>query len=48
VLARIAGNGDFSDEILAAGRGAVVDRAPAAKRAAKKPAAGRTALPAAD
>jgi TetR/AcrR family transcriptional repressor of nem operon len=48
VLARIAGNGDFSDEILAAGRGAVLDRSPPGRRAAKKPAAGRTALPTGD
>jgi TetR/AcrR family transcriptional repressor of nem operon len=46
VLARIAGNGDFSDEILAAGRDAVLDRAPAAKRAAKKSAARKAASPA--
>ena len=39
VLARIAGNGDFSEEILAAGRTAVLDRAPAPKRATKKSAA---------
>jgi TetR/AcrR family transcriptional repressor of nem operon len=35
VLSRIAGNGEFSDEILAAGREAVVGRA-AAKPAVKK------------
>ena len=35
VLSRIAGNGEFSDEILASGREAVIGRA-AAKRAAKK------------
>jgi TetR/AcrR family transcriptional repressor of nem operon len=43
VLARIAGNGDFSDEILRAGRDAVLDRAtppkPAAKKSADKKAA---------
>jgi TetR/AcrR family transcriptional regulator, transcriptional repressor for nem operon len=38
VMSRIAGNGDFSDEILAAGREAVLSRA-AAKPAAKKPRA---------
>ncbi|WP_454629342.1 TetR/AcrR family transcriptional regulator [Bradyrhizobium cenepequi] len=38
VMARIAGNGEFSDEILAAGREAVLPRA-AAKPAAKKPRA---------
>src|SRR5882762_5258266 len=36
VLARIAGNGAFSDEILGAGRDAVLDRAKPTKRAAKK------------
>ncbi len=36
VLARIAGSGDFSDEILAAGREAVLDRAVSPKRIAKK------------
>src|SRR4030088_561882 len=36
VLARIAGSGDFSDEILGAGRDAVLDRATPLKRAAKK------------
>jgi TetR/AcrR family transcriptional repressor of nem operon len=43
VLARIAGNGEFSDEILAAGREAVLDRAAAPKRAAKKSAAKKPA-----
>ncbi|MBO4224878.1 TetR/AcrR family transcriptional regulator [Bradyrhizobium neotropicale] len=37
VMARIAGNGEFSDEILASGREAVLSRA--AKPAAKKPRA---------
>jgi TetR/AcrR family transcriptional repressor of nem operon len=36
VLARVAGNGDFSDELLGAGRDAVLDRAKSAK--AKKSA----------
>jgi TetR/AcrR family transcriptional regulator, transcriptional repressor for nem operon len=36
VLARIAGTGDFSEEILGAGRDAVLDRATPPKRAAKK------------
>ena len=36
VLARIAGNGEFSDEILAAGREAVVGRAAAAKKPVAK------------
>ena len=48
VLARIAGNGDLSDEILTAGRAAVLDRPPTAKRATKKPRAGKTASPAGD
>src|SRR4030088_1706773 len=36
VLARVAGTGDFSDEILGAGREAVLDRAKPTKRATKK------------
>jgi TetR/AcrR family transcriptional regulator, transcriptional repressor for nem operon len=36
VLSRIAGSGEFSDEILGAGRGAVLERGTPAKRAAKK------------
>ncbi|MGE9007521.1 TetR/AcrR family transcriptional regulator [Leptospira interrogans] len=39
VLSRIAGNGEFSDEILAAGREAALGRAAAAKPAVKKAAA---------
>jgi TetR/AcrR family transcriptional repressor of nem operon len=46
VLARIAGNGEFSDEILGAGRAALVDRAPPLRRAAKKPVAKKAATPA--
>ena len=46
VLARIAGNGEFSDEILAAGREAVLERATPAKRAAKKSVAKKAAAPA--
>jgi TetR/AcrR family transcriptional regulator, transcriptional repressor for nem operon len=46
VLARIAGNGNFSDEILAAGRAAVLDRASAPKRTAKKSSAKKAAAPA--
>jgi TetR/AcrR family transcriptional repressor of nem operon len=46
VLARIAGNGDFSDEILGAGRDAVLDRATPPKRAARKSAAKKAAAPA--
>src|ERR1700681_2381178 len=42
VLARVAGTGDFSDEILGAGREAVLDRAksPKAKKSPPKKAAG--------
>jgi TetR/AcrR family transcriptional regulator, transcriptional repressor for nem operon len=36
VLARIAGNGEFSNEILAAGRGSLLDRLQPPKRTAKK------------
>ena len=39
VLARIAGSGEFSDEILQAGREAALGRAALAKAAAKKPRA---------
>jgi TetR/AcrR family transcriptional repressor of nem operon len=46
VLARIAGNGDFSDEVLGAGRDAVLDRARPPKRAAKKSLAKKAASPA--
>jgi TetR/AcrR family transcriptional regulator, transcriptional repressor for nem operon len=46
VLARIAGNGEFSDEILAAGRDAALDRAAASKRAAKKSASKKATAPA--
>ena len=46
VLARIAGNGEFSDEILGAGRDAVLDRAKPLRRAAKKPVAKKAATPA--
>ena len=38
VMARVAGSGDFSDEILGAGRDAVLDRATPPKPAAKKSA----------
>jgi TetR/AcrR family transcriptional repressor of nem operon len=37
VLARVAGSGEFSDEILASGREAVLGRVAQAKQAAKKP-----------
>ena len=46
VLARIAGTGEFSDEILAAGRAAVLGRATSPKPAAKKSAAKKAAAPA--
>jgi TetR/AcrR family transcriptional repressor of nem operon len=46
VLARIAGNSEFSDEILAAGREAVLERATPVKRIAKKSAAKKAAAPA--
>ena len=38
VLSRIAGNGEFSEEILAAGRAAALGRSVAAKSPARKPA----------
>jgi TetR/AcrR family transcriptional regulator, transcriptional repressor for nem operon len=38
VMARVAGNGEFSDEILAAGRDAALDRETAAKLGQNKPA----------
>jgi TetR/AcrR family transcriptional repressor of nem operon len=41
VLARIAGNGEFSDEVLGAGRDAALGKAAAKKSAAKKAAAAR-------
>jgi TetR/AcrR family transcriptional repressor of nem operon len=43
VLARVAGNGEFSDEILGAGRDAVLNRATPPKRTAKKSAAKKAA-----
>ena len=44
VLSRVAGNGEFSDEILGAGRDAVLDRATSSKPAtAKKSAPRKTA-----
>ncbi|MGB8400992.1 TetR/AcrR family transcriptional regulator [Bradyrhizobium sp.] len=46
VLSRIAGNGGFSDDILSAGREAVLGRAVAAKPVARKAASKRTAAPA--
>jgi TetR/AcrR family transcriptional repressor of nem operon len=46
VLARIAGNGEFSDEILSAGRDAVLGRASKPKRVTKKSVAKKAATPA--
>jgi TetR/AcrR family transcriptional repressor of nem operon len=46
VLARVAGSGEFSDDILGAGREAVLDRAAAAKSGGKKPAGKKAAAPA--
>jgi TetR/AcrR family transcriptional repressor of nem operon len=43
VLARVAGNGEFSDEILGAGREAVLDRAASPKPALKKSRPGKAA-----
>jgi TetR/AcrR family transcriptional repressor of nem operon len=43
VLARVAGSGEFSDEILAAGRDAVLKPAAAAKLPVKKPASKKAA-----
>jgi TetR/AcrR family transcriptional repressor of nem operon len=46
VMARVAGTGEFSEEILAAGREAVLGRAVAPKRPARKPASRKAAAPA--
>ena len=46
VMARVAGNGEFSDEILNSGREAVLGRAAPIKQPAKKPASKKTAAPA--
>jgi TetR/AcrR family transcriptional repressor of nem operon len=46
VLARIAGSGEFSDEILSAGRDAALGRTSQAKRVTKKSAAKKAATPA--
>jgi TetR/AcrR family transcriptional repressor of nem operon len=43
VLSRIAGSGEFSDEILAAGRDAVLERATGPKHPAKKAVAKKAA-----
>src|ERR1700721_1400139 len=46
VMARVAGSGDFSDEILGAGRDAVLDRATPPRPAAKKSIPKKAAAPA--
>lgn len=46
VLSRIAGSGEFSDEILSAGREAVLGRAAATKSAARRIASRRVGTPA--
>jgi TetR/AcrR family transcriptional repressor of nem operon len=46
VLSRIAGSGEFSDEILGAGREAVLERATPLRRAAKKSVAKKASSPA--
>ena len=46
VLARIAGNGEFSDEILGAGRDALLDRATPSRAPARKSAARKATAPA--
>jgi TetR/AcrR family transcriptional repressor of nem operon len=43
VMARVAGNGEFSDEILSSGREAVVGRTAPVKRATRKPASKKAA-----
>jgi TetR/AcrR family transcriptional regulator, transcriptional repressor for nem operon len=46
VMARVAGNGEFSEEILGSGREAVLGRSAPAKRAAKKAASKKAVTPA--
>ena len=46
VLARVAGSGEFSDDILGAGRDAVLERAASAKSGGKKPAGKKASVPA--
>jgi TetR/AcrR family transcriptional regulator, transcriptional repressor for nem operon len=46
VMARVAGTGEFSEEILAAGREAVLGRSVAPKRPARKPSSKKVAAPA--
>jgi TetR/AcrR family transcriptional repressor of nem operon len=43
VLARVAGNGEFSEEFLSAGRDSVADQDKSAKSGQKRPAARKTA-----
>ena len=47
VLARVAGSGEFSDEILAVGRDAVLDQETSSKSGQKKPAARKATVRAA-
>ena len=46
VLARVAGSGEFSEDILGAGREAVLDRMAAAKAGGRKSAPRKAAAPA--
>jgi TetR/AcrR family transcriptional regulator, transcriptional repressor for nem operon len=46
VLARVAGSGEFSDDILGAGRDAVLERAAAVESGGKKPTGKKTVAPA--
>jgi TetR/AcrR family transcriptional repressor of nem operon len=46
VLARVAGSGEFSDDLLDAGRDAVLERAAAAAKSGGKPAGKKAAAPA--
>ena len=46
VLARVAGSGELSDDILGAGREAMLERAAVAKSGGKKPAVKKAAAPA--
>ena len=46
VMARVAGNGEFSEEILSSGREAVLGRAAPVKRATKKAASKKAVTPA--
>jgi TetR/AcrR family transcriptional repressor of nem operon len=46
VLARVAGSGELSDDMLGAGREAVLERAAAVKSGGMKPAVKKAAAPA--